>query len=52
MCVCVHNSESVGGSGWRGEGVSWVMVMNSVAGCGGRAVGNEGVDWCKQRADL
>lgn len=27
-------------------------VMNGVAGCGGRAVGNEGVEWCKQRADL
>lgn len=43
---CVYSSESEERGGWRGEG-----VMNSVAGCG-RAVGNEGVNWCKQRADL
>ena len=57
--VCVYSSssssssESVGAGGWRGEGVllSVRWVMNSVAGCGSW-VGNEGVNWCKQRADL
>jgi len=42
----VHSSESDDAGGWRGEG-----VMNSVAGRDSW-VGNEGVTWCKQRADL